>query len=126
MKQQDDDIVSSGSDSYASEEIRADLIAVEMKTSWLWNRCTSLASLHSIIYPFISPELSDSSSESEFASDSERQHDSDNATKIPDDYEDPLPTGRQSMNSLNMTLSYLIYNQWDQTKYLKRLEKLST
>ena len=29
MKQRDDDIVSSGSDSYASEEIEADLIAVE-------------------------------------------------------------------------------------------------
>ena len=96
-----------------------------MKNSWLWNHCTSLAALRSIICPFISPEPSDLSSESESASDSE-QHDSDDATNIPDDYEDLLPTARQSMNSLNMTLSYLIYNQWDQTKYLKRLEKLST
>ena len=85
-----------------------------------------LASLRSIICPFISPEPSDSSSEFESASDSEQQHDSDNAANIPNDYEDLLPTARQSMNSLNMTLSYLIYNQWDQTKYLKSLEKLST
>ena len=47
----------------------------------------SLASLRSIICPFISPEPSDLSSESESASDSEQQHDSDDAANIPDDYE---------------------------------------
>ena len=65
----------------------------------------SLASLGSIICPFISPEPSDLSSESESASDSEQQHDSDDAA----DFVSHLSTGDHPVDekTFRSTLQYI-------------------